>query len=199
MDATTESTPFGRMLRLLSGTHQAIHLGVVTNHAANLPYHNADHAFETAERVHAAVADTSLDPRPLILAALYHDLDHTGTDNETVNIDRALTIWDVVGRERQLETCRWLGDTDMDWLDDVPRLIAATRWPWVPTARIDEIILRNADIAQTLGRPDWLGRWSEETGRPADPGFAARHLQPILPHIETGANAAFWAPEPRKP
>lgn len=153
-----------------------------------LPYHNAEHCFQTAERAAALASHVGVDPAPLVLAGLYHDADHRGPGlPDTNQVENAVTWWLMEGRHREWEH-RTILILDRPprrelrpeqewptWIDEVPRLIRATCWPHSPTDRLDELVLRDADLAQTL-QPGWLELFEAETGQPADPNFAASHL-----------------------
>lgn len=134
------------------------------------------HAARTALRTWPAET-FGLDRAPLVLAALYHDADHTGRPgiDDQINIERAVSAWCDHGLPLEQRAHAKMGTKPPAWLEDVPRLIQATRWPHRPTDRLDEAIIRNADLAESTD-PDWAARLEEETGQPAVPGFAGAHM-----------------------
>lgn len=153
------------------------HLGIVMDQAARLPYHNWRHCVRTALRAHRSATLYGIDSCPLLVAALYHDVRHLGpcarSDGE--NIARAVECWLELGRPAELAVAELMHREPPAWLADVPRLIVATRFPHTPTDAFDELVLRNADLAETLD-PQWLEHYETETGGPAIPGFAEAHM-----------------------
>lgn len=161
------------------------HVGMVNRYASHhLPYHNAVHCLETGIRGYTEALTHHCDPAQMLLAGWYHDLMHTGDPDcgDQVNIDQALTVWRLHGQPEEARHSAWFGHSHtQSWLGEVARLIQATCWPHHPTERRDEQLIRNADLAQTEHRPDWIERFAAETGRPADPGFARLHMTLIRP------------------
>lgn len=120
------------------------------NFAHNLtnPYHNFRHICHVLWLCHQACAyyrnDLSLrERRNLLIAAIFHDFDHTGTTGpDRVNIDRALIALD-----------RHVASEDVEHRNDIERLIIATEYPYVvPSENLDLMvqILRDADLSQAF-------------------------------------------------
>ena len=152
------------------------HAAVVAARAnPSLPYHGAEHCVRTADRAARLAAWLGLDPRPLLVAGLYHDLNHAGPAwPDLVSVESSVLVWVTDGMRVQRRARYWRTPEGLQ--DDVVRLIRATRWPHETTDQVDELVLRDADLAETLD-PQWLGRLAAETGAPADPAFAANHLR----------------------
>jgi hypothetical protein len=119
----------------------------------HLPYHNFRHMLHTLWLCY----DASLyyrdimgprGVRDLLIAALFHDFDHSGRlGNDDLNIEAAI---------RGLRT--HILPEDKGHLPNIERLIRATEYPYtVPTNELTLLgqILRDADLCQTLS-PVWL-------------------------------------------
>lgn len=118
------------------------------NTSVHAPYHGYQHLLTVAINAYAGAVSEGLSresKRRIVLAALFHDVDHL-TGRATVddeNIVRAIDAW------RKL--CpRGLTLADQD---AVASLIASTRYPHVEPASIDEAVLQDADLLQSL-EPD---------------------------------------------
>jgi hypothetical protein len=117
-------------------------------------YHNLTHtiyvAWRCAQAAHFYVSRGEMTPREariLILAALFHDWDHTGrmaSDKE--QIARA-----IAGLRK------FLLPEDMHLLDQISQAIWATEFPHkeIPNPSLLQLILRDADISQSL-QQTWL-------------------------------------------
>ena len=153
------------------------HLDIVQHESSPLPYHNWRHAVRTAIRARQSATLYGLDTRPVMVAALYHDTRHLGprAGGDGENIARAVECWLQLGRPAEYALAEVMHRETPAWLADVPRLIAATRFPHTPTAAFDELVLRNADMAETID-PEWCRLLEAETGRPAVAGFAEQHM-----------------------
>lgn len=123
----------------------------VFNHAQNLcnPYHNFRHMCHVLWLCHEACkfyTENSMyrrDMRNLLIAALFHDFDHTGQAGpDSVNIARA-----IAGLEKHL------APEDRDELPAIVAIIKATEFPYtVPSDQLElpEQIIRDADLSQGL-------------------------------------------------
>ncbi|KKU94322.1 MAG: hypothetical protein UY26_C0002G0104 [Candidatus Jorgensenbacteria bacterium GW2011_GWA1_48_13] len=121
----------------------------VFNHAENLcnPYHNFRHMCHVLWLCYEAsvfyVEMSSRDMRNLLIAALFHDFDHTGrSDPDAANIKRAI---DGLRRHLLPEDKRELGK--------IEAIIRATEFPYrVSLERLDlqSQIIRDADMSQAL-------------------------------------------------
>lgn len=122
----------------------------VFNHAENLcnPYHNFRHMCHVLWLCHEACAWhyeelSARKTRNLLIAALFHDFDHTGKPGpDAVNIERAIT---GLKQHFALEDCSEFGN--------IAALIKATEFPHTapPEAvSLSARILRDADLSQAL-------------------------------------------------
>lgn len=123
---------------------------MVFNHARNLryPYHNFRHMMHVLWLCHNACIYykallTPREMRNLLIAALFHDFDHSGLmGDDDINIMRAL---------RALE--KHLLPEDRPYLEDISMLIKATEYPYkVSTGTLGLMaqIIRDADVSQAL-------------------------------------------------
>ena len=119
------------------------------NPSQALPYHNFSHALWTARYVDAIyqmeVGDTKPTPRELVVAALFHDFDHSGgffTD-DSQNIERAiagLNRWFSASVEPTIRS---------EQLDSIAKLILETRYPFhTKSSNVESVCLRDADMMQ---------------------------------------------------
>jgi len=122
----------------------------VFNHARNLhyPYHNFRHIFHVLWLCHEACLFyrdrlTPRDMRNLLIAAMFHDFDHSGDmSDDDINILRA-----VRGVKRHLR------EEDKDYLADIIELIQTTEYPYKttpPPSALSAQIIRDADMSQAL-------------------------------------------------
>lgn len=122
------------------------------NTSNNLPYHNWYHALCMVEKCIEGADYHNLPYRSirhLILAALFHDFDHTGgKSTDDININRAL-------KGLQLYEDNFFSDiTSIETLE-VKEFIRATEYPYVmEPICIEQKIIRDADLMQCL-RPTW--------------------------------------------
>ncbi len=117
----------------------------------HLPYHNLRHMLHVAWLCYDAAEYfrkmLSLEQRrTLIIAALFHDYDHTGTGLDCMNIDRAVhgMKQHLLPEDRDFEAC-------------IERIIRSTEYPHREDV-CDHIlcgIAQDADLAQAL-HPAWL-------------------------------------------
>lgn len=132
------------------------------NNPSNLlPYHNANHCFTVAvNTINAAeyYRLTSIDQVELIIASTFHDWGHSGTNNETYNIQQAVNSYtDSVGIYKA---------TSLNHLNII-RLIRATEYPHLPVVTLSEQIIQDADILQYAHTDykKWVKAYNEETGQ----------------------------------
>lgn len=123
----------------------------------NLPYHNLLHCISTAARCYAAALHHEMDPVNLTLAGLYHDAGHLGARHDHCNIKRAVTAWGAGG--------------------DVERLIRATCTPHEKTGRLDEQLIRDADLLETGLSQRMLSCLGEELGYPVRREWVLERLE----------------------
>lgn len=115
------------------------------NPSAGMPYHGTPHmlvvalaALELGAGEHLTPDETDL----VFLAALFHDYDYAGAEDDSVNIERAAAA-----------VRRHLAFTDHT---RIAALVEASRYPYLvaPRSRLEEV-LRDADVAySTLLVPD---------------------------------------------
>jgi len=119
-------------------------------HAQNLrnPYHNFRHMLSVLCRCYEACVyygeELSLrQRRNLLIAALFHDLDHSGQmGNDDLNIEKAV---------RALK--KYIIFMDERWFVKIERLVRCTEYPYKIDSRDLDLmgqILRDADLAQAL-------------------------------------------------
>lgn len=126
---------------------------VIFLYARNLanPYHNFRHMFHVfwlcySACVYYAGELSSRSMRNLLIAALFHDFDHSGqagSGHDDLEIERAL---------RGLR--KYILEEDKPYLAEIERMIRVTQFPYViPTAdlqSLEEEIIRDADMCQAL-------------------------------------------------
>jgi len=122
------------------------------NTSNNLPYHNWYHALCMVEKCIEGANYHNLPYRSirhLVLAALFHDFDHTGgKSTDSINIDRALKGW----RNYEYTFLRSITSIDKQ---EVEGIIRVTEYPYViEPICIEQKIIRDADLMQCL-RPTW--------------------------------------------
>lgn len=115
-------------------------------------YHNVRHMLHVLWEaydggVHMGLNRTDL--RILLIAAMYHDFDHSGKKNpggDRENIDRA-----IEALRRDI-----LFPNDLQYIDKIESAIHMTEFPYVEeTDDIISLILRDADMSQTFS-PVWI-------------------------------------------
>lgn len=114
----------------------------------NAGYHNFRHICHVLWLCHEACeyyADrlTPRQMRNLLIAALFHDFDHTGAKgSDDINIARALAAFEA-----------HVLPQDRPYMDEIRTLIKATEYPYkVPSEEVNflERIIRDADMGQAL-------------------------------------------------
>lgn len=114
----------------------------------NNPYHNLRHMCHVLWMCYLACIFyskvlTKRQIRNLLIAALFHDFNHTGkTGPDKVNIDRAV-----------IALRKYIGTEDTEELENIEALIKITEWPHtIPTGKLtlSGQILRDADYSQAL-------------------------------------------------
>lgn len=122
----------------------------VFNNARNLmhPYHNFRHLLHVMYLCHDACLFyseqwTPRQMRNLLIAALFHDFDHTGkSGDDDVNISFAIH-----------SLAEHIADEDREHLDEIVEIIKATRYPYkVPSGELplQMQVIRDADLSQSL-------------------------------------------------
>lgn len=120
----------------------------VFNDARNLcnPYHNFRHMCHVTYLCYQACVFyksklNKREMRNLLIAALFHDFDHTGKSSpDKVNINRAI---------KALKS--HLAEEDRDQFDNIAEIIQATKWPYTKEpANPLGMIIRDADMSQGL-------------------------------------------------
>ena len=120
----------------------------IFNHAQNLtnPYHNFRHMFHTLWLCYRACVFykdeiTPRQMRNLLIAAMFHDFDHSGMmGNDDLNIERSI---------RGLE--KYLAQQDKSYFSDICGIIQATEFPHKsPSQSLPLLaqIIRDANLAQ---------------------------------------------------
>ena len=153
--------------------------------ATNLdrPYHNLRHmlhvtwlCYQAAEFYRDRLTPRQI--RNLLIAALFHDFDHTGQPHPGANDPDAINIGLAIAGLR-----RHIAADDRPFLTAIEALIEATHYPYtISSAELDLSgqIIRDADLAQALS-PVWIqqvviGLARERRGSPLEvlqqqPGF----------------------------
>ena len=163
------------------------HLNVVQLHNAWQPYHNWGHcvivalnAVEAADLLHQSKAEKRL----LILAAIYHDFNHTGdaSQADVFNIARA-----VKGMREWVKLKeKWVTQSD---LNEIAEMIYATetRHHGAADAMKDRILV-DADILATdvEDAEGWYAALSEETGQQIDAASTWRFIRVTEPRTLWG-------------
>lgn len=153
MTPTTATTGgLARIIRNEDGLYEGdlvYYARIVFNHARNLrhPYHNARHMFHVlwlcyqACEFYAEVM-TRRQMRDLLIAALFHDFDHSGmVGNDDLNIERAI---------RGLKKYALEEDQGF-YLEDSIALMRATEFPHKPIVlSLPAQIVRDADMSQAM-------------------------------------------------
>jgi len=152
----------------------------------NAHYHNIRHMLHVLWEaydggVHMGLDHTQL--RTLLIAALYHDFDHTGSKSDkgdVVNIQRA-----IAAIQRDI-----LPD-DLSLLDGVIELISDTQFPYQSEPKnISSMILRDADMSQTFS-PVWIQSVLFGLGKELDMSYEAM-LRMQLPFITNQKFYTSW-------
>jgi hypothetical protein len=129
-------------------------------HATNLnrPYHNLRHmlhvtwlCYQAAEYYGDQLTRRQL--RNLLIAALFHDFDHTGHPHPEVDDPDGINIALAIAGLRRHITAE-----DRPFLPEIEALIEATHYPYTVSADkldLSARIIRDADIAQGL-TPVWI-------------------------------------------
>ena len=125
---------------------------IYNSKSANLPYHNIEHLLgvmtDVLEACHFYFFSFT-ETRTLLIAALFHDYNHTGVmGDDVINIKIAI---DGI-TEHILES-------DKIWLPDIISYISATQFPHSSIEDTEENlpqnIIRDADVAYTL-KDEWF-------------------------------------------
>lgn len=129
-----------------NGLNHALAYVQIENPSNKVPYHNLDHCLTVVKWCGRLAGICSLpanEEKALILAAIFHDFDHTaGEQEDDVNIQRALT-----GLKRFGEIHR----VDEELLNAAIENIQVTQFPFIYTPQtISQKIIRDADLLQSL-------------------------------------------------
>ena len=128
----------------------AYYFRVVWNHAKNLnhPYHNFRHMTHVLYLCHDACMyyAEAISPRAmrnLLIAALFHDFDHTGkSGDDSVNINRAIEGLRI-----------YILKEDLLYFDSIADTIRCTEFPYkIPLEEVSflGLIIRDADLSQSF-------------------------------------------------
>lgn len=167
------------------------------NPSQSLPYHGNEHAMSVAELSLIGLDflfqghDSRL-MRNIFIAGLLHDWDHTGCNDEEVNIQRAVDAVKIFEEENHEH---WLTS---DWWQ-VQLLIEATDSRKTPADRdtIGEKVIADADVLQNIVE-DYQKFWnglSKETGTVVDAVSTQIFLQNHSFNTEWGQDLVQHAPE----
>lgn len=129
-----------------NGLNHALAYVQIENPSNKVPYHNLDHMLTVVKwcgRLAGLCSLTALEEKALILAAIFHDFDHTaGAEDDDVNIQRALT-----GLKRFGEIHR----VDEELLNLAVDNIQVTQFPFIHEPKtVSQKIIRDADLLQSL-------------------------------------------------
>lgn len=111
------------------------------------PYHNSYHSYCMVNNCYEGAYHHGLQhPRALIVAALFHDFDHSaGYQNDDVNISRALV---GLSNAQRYASSNGTGLTTTE-LEDAINAIKVTRFPFtVEPINTEQKIIRDADLMQ---------------------------------------------------
>lgn len=147
-----------KYVELTKGFNWVLH----NNTSNNLPYHNLNHLLTVLKNVDSAyeyykntnLSLTEKDYKELLLAALFHDVNHTGgKDTDDINVGLAIKSL----REFWFNFIDEKVDTDID-INEVCSIISTTEYPY--TLDSNELtqkqkILRDADLLQSV-EPNWI-------------------------------------------
>lgn len=129
-----------------NGLNHALAYVQIENPSNKVPYHNLDHCLTVVKwsgRL-AGMCQLSVDEeKALILAAIFHDFDHTaGAAEDDINIQRA-----IAGLQRFGEIHR----VDEELLKLAIENIQVTQFPFIYTPQtVAQKIIRDADLLQSL-------------------------------------------------
>lgn len=128
------------------GLNHALAYVQIENPSNKVPYHNMDHMLTVTKwcgRLAGMCSLTVIEEKALILAAIFHDFDHTaGKADDDVNIQRALA-----GLNRFAEIHR----LDEELLKLAIENIQVTQFPFIYTPQTTaQKIIRDADLLQSL-------------------------------------------------
>lgn len=129
---------------------------VLGNNPSNdLPYHNLTHTLSMVLCCYEAGTHYNLplvSLRPLCVAALFHDYDHSGgAQSDSANISNAISGF---LHQNCLNSFPWY----TEYATQVPRFIAVTEYPYVLSpVCIEERILRDCDLLSII-YDDWYDR-----------------------------------------
>lgn len=129
-----------------NGLNHALAYVQIENPSNKVPYHNMDHMLTVTKwcgRLGSMCSLTALEEKGLILAAIFHDFDHTaGKEDDNVNIQRALA-----GLRRFAEIHR----VDEELLALAVENITVTQFPFIHEPKtVAQKIIRDADLLQSL-------------------------------------------------
>lgn len=116
---------------------------VKNNKSNNAPYHNITHILTVAKYVYLIASTENLPYVDLILAALFHDVNHSmGKEKDSVNVNVAISTFYTFADENNL---------DINLIDKIASLIKITEYPYtIETSQLnfEQQILRDADLLQ---------------------------------------------------
>lgn len=116
---------------------------------SNLPYHNVRHMLHVMWEAHDGALYEKLnkqDTRNLLIAALFHDYDHSGRKgDDSINIQNAIS-----------NLKKYIHVDDVKNIDEITKYIRCTQYPYTEEEFDNKyLILRDADQSQTFS-PTWI-------------------------------------------
>lgn len=129
-----------------NGLNHALAYVQIENPSNKVPYHNLDHCLTVVKWCGRLAGMCSLTPeeeKALILAAIFHDFDHSaGHEEDSVNINRAVT-----GLMRFAAIHR----VDAELIGAAVENIQVTQFPFIHEPKtVSQKIIRDADLLQSL-------------------------------------------------
>lgn len=129
-----------------NGLNHALAYVQIENPSNKVPYHNLDHCLTVVKWCGRLAGMCSLTPeeeKALILAAIFHDFDHSaGVEEDSVNINRA-----VAGLMKFANIHR----LDVDLVAAAVDNIQVTQFPFIHEPKtVSQKIIRDADLLQSL-------------------------------------------------
>lgn len=129
-----------------NGLNHALAYVQIENPSNKVPYHNLDHMLTVVKwcgRLSGMCCLTPEEEKALILAAIFHDYDHSaGVEEDSVNINRA-----VAGLMKFAAIHR----VDVDLIAAAVDNIQVTQFPFIHEPKtVSQKIIRDADLLQSL-------------------------------------------------
>lgn len=129
-----------------NGLNHALAYVQIENPSNKVPYHNLDHCLTVVKWCGRLAGMCSLTPeeeKALILAAIFHDFDHSaGVEEDSVNINRAVT---------GLMKFAAIHRVDPELIAAAVDNIQVTQFPFIHEPKtVSQKIIRDADLLQSL-------------------------------------------------